>query len=162
MSQARLLITGIKSGSGKTTVTCGLLCALKERGFNIKAFKCGPDYIDPMFHKKALGVLSGNLDSFFCDEKTLKYLLMRNEAERDIAVIEGAMGYYDGAGGGFAGSSYDVAWLTQTPVILVADCKGMSNTAAAVIKGIADYRKDSNILGGILNRISATHVENAK
>ena len=95
----RILIAGTHSGCGKTTVTCALLTALKRRGLRISAFKCGPDYIDPMFHREVIGVPSYNLDSFFCDDDTLKYLLHEHGAESDISVIEGVMGFYDGADG---------------------------------------------------------------
>ena len=100
MEQAapRVLLTGISSGCGKTTVACAVLQALVDRGLRVGAFKCGPDYIDPMFHSRIIGAKSGNLDLFFFRENTLRYLLARNSRDRDVSVIEGVMGYYDGAG----------------------------------------------------------------
>lgn len=100
----RIIIAGTNSGCGKTTITCGILQALANKNLKLASFKCGPDYIDPMFHKKIIGVSSRNLDSFFCDDNTLKYLLSENSKDRDISVIEGVMGFYDGANG--CGSAY--------------------------------------------------------
>ena len=95
----RIMIAGTHSGCGKTTVTCGLLKVLKETGYKVSAFKCGPDYIDPMFHSKIIKVKSRNLDGFFTDKNTLNYLLDVNSHDSDISVIEGVMGFYDGYGG---------------------------------------------------------------
>lgn len=92
-------VAGTHSGCGKTTVTCGLLKVLKETGYKVSAFKCGPDYIDPMFHSKIIKVKSRNLDGFFTDKNTLNYLLDVNSHDSDISVIEGVMGFYDGYGG---------------------------------------------------------------
>ena len=151
----RVMIAAPASGGGKTTAVCALLKALELRGIKAAACKCGPDYIDPMFHRRALGVPSVNLDLFFSDADTAKYLLAKNARGRDIAVIEGVMGYYDGMSmSGTQASSYDTAAKTKTPVILVMPCKGMAYTAAAVISGIAKFRGDSNIQGIILNNIS--------
>ena len=93
----RLMIAGTGSGCGKTTIVCALLQALVDRGMKTASFKCGPDYIDPMFHRKVIGAESYNLDSFFCDGNTLRYLLHRGAGE--ISVIEGVMGFYDGLNG---------------------------------------------------------------
>lgn len=152
----RIMIAAPNSGSGKTTVTCGIMQLLKNKGYSVNGFKCGPDYIDPQFHTKILGVPSVNLDSFFVGENTLKYLMARH-AENGISVIEGVMGYYDGlAGKSAAASAYDIAQITDTPVILVLDVKGMSLSAAALLKGFLEYKADSNIKGVILNRCSKT------
>lgn len=146
----KVIIGGTHSGCGKTTVTCALLQALKSRKLRTVSFKCGPDYIDPMFHEKIIGTLSHNLDSFFCDDDTLKYLLVNNSEEADISIIEGVMGFYDGANG--RGSAYSVSEITQTPAIIVVDCKGMSDSLGAVLKGFLSYRKN-NISGFIFNRL---------
>ena len=157
---ARVLIAAPGSGGGKTMITCGLIAALKRRKKNIASFKCGPDYIDPMFHRSVLGIESGNLDTFFTDEDTTRYLLERKAAQADITVIEGVMGYYDGLGGvSSMASSYDVARVTDTPVVLVVDGKGASVTLAAVIRGIKDFQTDSHICGVILNRVSPGYYE---
>lgn len=149
----RLMVAGASSGGGKTTVTCGLLTALVARGLKAASFKCGPDYIDPMFHSEIIGAKSRNLDMFLSDENTARYLLNKNAAGFDIAVMEGVMGYYDGiAGKSMDASSYALAKATKTPVILVIDCRGMSVSAAAVAKGFLTLR-DSGIRGFILNRV---------
>ena len=155
MSLLRFMLAAPSSGSGKTLITCGILKLLKERGLNVCSFKCGPDYIDPMFHSRVLGVKSRNLDSFFTDEDTLRYLTAKNSEGADIAVMEGVMGYYDGlAGFSDKASTYDIARITKTPVILIVNCKGMSLSVVPYIKGFLEYRKESNIKGVILNRIS--------
>lgn len=150
----RIMIAAAGSGSGKTTVTCGLLQAFLNQGIKPASFKCGPDYIDPMFHSEVLGIKSRNLDLFFTDENITKYLLSKNAGAADLSVLEGVMGYYDGlAGKSMDCSSYDLARKTKTPVILVADCKGMSVSVAALIKGFLELRRDHGIRGVILNRI---------
>lgn len=156
----RIMIAAPRSGSGKTMLTCGLLMALKCRGLKVQAAKCGPDYIDPMFHKKVLGIPTGNLDTFFTDEETTSRLLAARAKDGDITVIEGVMGYYDGVGGvSETASTYDVARATRTPVILVVDGKGASVTLAAVIKGIINFREDGGIKGILLNRVSDGYYE---
>lgn len=147
----RILIAGTHSGCGKTTVTCALLAALKKRGLCISAFKCGPDYIDPMFHREVIGVPSYNLDSFFCDDDTLKYLLHEHGTNSDISVIEGVMGFYDGADG--KGSAYSLSQITDTPAVIVIDCKGMSDSIGAVMRGFLEYKRPNNIIGFVFNRL---------
>ncbi len=155
VSIPRILLGGSGSGSGKTLLTCGFLRLLSRRGLRPVSFKCGPDYIDPMFHRTVLGTPSYNLDTFFTDEQTTRYLLGRHAAGADLAVVEGVMGYYDGLGGSSTdASTWDVARITQTPAVLVVNCKGMSLSAAALIKGFAQFRPESRIKGVILNRIS--------
>lgn len=163
----RLMIAAAGSGSGKTTVTCGLLQALLFRGVSLCSFKCGPDYIDPMFHTEVLGIPSRNLDLFFTDGDTARFLLGRAAASafgRDragtdrprLAVMEGVMGYYDGlAAISTEASSYHLARATETPVVLLVDCKGKSVSILAEIKGFQEYRKDSGIKGVLLNRLPA-------
>ena len=151
----RIMLAATASGSGKTTVTCAVLQALIDRGNTVTAFKCGPDYIDPMFHSEVIGADSRNLDLYMTDENTVGYLLAKNAVKSDISVIEGVMGFYDGVGGNQKNkaSAYDLANVTNTPVILIADAKGMSDSVAALIKGFLTYRSDNNIRGVILNRI---------
>lgn len=158
--------------------TCGLLALLSEAGREVRSFKCGPDYIDPMFHRKVLGVPSYNLDSFFSDRNTLNFLLGRhgeqsshrgteflggqNKAQtggkngrKKIGILEGVMGYYDGLGGVTdRASSYEVAKLTKTPVILIVDASGASLSVLAVIKGFLKFRRISRICGILFNRMS--------
>ena len=155
MKIPRLMITAASSGSGKTLCTCGLLQALKNRSLDVVSFKCGPDYIDPMFHTKVIGTKSRNLDTFFTDEDTTRFLLQKNAAQADVAVIEGVMGYYDGlAGISVSASAWDLADTTKTPAVLLVNCKGMSVSIVPFIKGFLEYKKDSHIKGVILNRIS--------
>ena len=154
MGYPRFLLAAPASGSGKTLITCGILQAFCDRGLRTVSFKCGPDYIDPMFHSRVIGTKSRNLDTFFTDERTTRYLLAKNAAEADISVIEGVMGYYDGLGGVSAkASAYDLARVTETPVVLIVNCKGMSLSAAALLKGYLEYRQDSRIRGVILNQM---------
>lgn len=149
------MIAAPKSGSGKTMITCALLQLLKDSGKNVLSYKCGPDYIDPMFHKKVLGVSSKNLDTFFTDEKTTVQLFLDERADGDFAVLEGVMGLYDGLGGIYEqGSSYHLAKVTQTPIILVVDAKGMGKSVLALIAGFLQYDTHHLIKGVLLNRMS--------
>ena len=121
------MLAGTGSGCGKTTVTCALLKALSMRGVNAASFKCGPDYIDPMFHSEIIGTKSRNLDLFLCGENTVKYLLSENGKDADVAIIEGVMGMYDGLG--FADdtcSANHISRVTETPEILIAGVRGKS------------------------------------
>lgn len=159
----RILIAGVSSGCGKTTITCALLQALVNRGLKTASFKSGPDYIDPMFHGEIIGVKSSNLDAFFCDESTIRYLLNKNSMDCDISIIEGVMGYYDGINlNSIKASTYEVSKITNTPVILTINCKGMANSVIALIKGFIEYKNDSNIVGVILNNISKSTFEVVK
>ena len=155
MKAARILLAAGASGSGKTLITCGLLQALVNRGLKTASFKCGPDYIDPMFHSRVIGAKSRNLDTFFTDSETTKYLFCENAADCDISVMEGVMGFYDGvAGTTTKASAYDLASVTDTPVILIVNSRGMSVSLAAYVKGFMEYRKDSHIQGVIFNQMS--------
>ena len=147
----RFVIGGTHSGCGKTTVTCAVLAALKARGLRVASFKCGPDYIDPMFHSSIIGASAHNLDSFFCGDDRLRQLLHEGSQNADISVIEGVMGYYDGVDG--RGSAHSVSEITESPAVLVIDCKGMSESVGAVMKGFLDYRRTSNIKGFVFNRL---------
>lgn len=149
----RILVAALGSGSGKTLLTTGLLTLFQNRGIRCRSFKCGPDYIDPMFHKYVLGIDSCNLDSFFLPQEELRALFQKRAADAELSILEGVMGYYDGIGGNStAASTYEVAKITDTPVILVLDGKGSSLSLAAQVKGFLDYRKDSHICGVILNK----------
>ena len=151
----RVMFAATRSGSGKTTVTCGVLAALKKQNIKVQAYKCGPDYIDPMFHRTVLGIDTGNLDTFFADADAIGRILARDTKDAELIVMEGVMGYYDGVGGTTTmASSYELSKVTKTPVILVVDAKGASVTLAAIIRGIMEYKKDSRIAGVILNRVS--------
>ena len=152
----RVVIAGTGSGCGKTTVTCALLQALVNRGNRVGAFKCGPDYIDPMFHSRIIGAESRNLDPFFFDGETLRRLLAKNGKSRDISVIEGVMGFYDGLSPDSPrGSTWDVARITGSPTVLVVGARGASVSILAVIQGFLTLFPDNPIRGVILNQCSA-------
>lgn len=180
------MIAAPSSGSGKTLVTCGLLQVLVNRKCRAASFKCGPDYIDPMFHKKVIGTSSYNLDTFFAERDTVRYLFGRRAMEADLSVLEGVMGFYDGlAGIKTKASSWDLADATDTPVILVVNARGMSLSVVSMIRGFlevpeetkdtvsesgakkghkyvsagqtcSDTAYDSHIRGVILNQVSAS------
>ena len=151
----RLLLAGTNSGCGKTTLACAVLQALVDRGIDTGSFKCGPDYIDPMFHSRVIGAPSANLDPFFFTENTLRFLLARHAAGRAVSVIEGVMGYYDGLGlTTTRASTYEVARWTHTPVVLVVGAKGTALSALAVLQGFLDFCPDHPVQGVLLNQCS--------
>ena len=148
----RIMIAAPSSGSGKTTITCALLEALKNRGLDPVSFKCGPDYIDPLFHKKVLGVEGGNLDIFFSGEEGVRNAV---NACSGYAVAEGMMGIYDGmSASSERGSCYEIASVTDTPILLTVDASGIGRTVISVIKGVLADDIRHLIKGIILNRIS--------
>ncbi len=149
----RFMISAPGSGSGKTTIVCGLLKALMEKGLTVAAFKSGPDYIDPMFHSRVIGAKSRNLDLFMLGQDTARYLVAKNARQADVAVFEGAMGFYDGMGKTTEASAYDLACTCDVPVVLVVNGKGAALSIAATIKGFKDFRKDSHVVGVILNNV---------
>ena len=152
----RLMLAAPASGTGKTTLTCAVLQALCSRGLKPAAFKCGPDYIDPMFHSEVIGAKSRNLDTFLCGEEAVRRLLLQNAAGCDVSVLEGVMGFYDGVGGTTPqAGSYDLARATSTPVVLVVNARGMSLSVAALVRGFRDFRADSGIKAVVLNECSA-------
>lgn len=156
----RIMIAAPKSGSGKTTITCGLLQIFRENGEDISSCKCGPDYIDPMFHRQVLGVPSRNLDTFFTGEEGTRKLFLKDRREDELVVMEGVMGLYDGLGGiREEGSSYHLAKVTQTPILLVVDAKGMGRSVIPLISGFLAYDKAHLIRGVIFNRMSAAYYE---
>lgn len=151
----RVMIVGSGSGCGKTTVTCALLAALKDRKKNITAFKCGPDYIDPMFHSEVLGTKSRNLDLFLCGEEIVRYLMAADASGSDMAVVEGVMGMYDGAGfDDDSCSANHISRVTATPELLVVNVRGKSLSLAAEVSGYLGFM-ENNVRGVILNNCSA-------
>lgn len=150
-----IMLAAPASGSGKTSAACGLMAAFGSRGLKIRSCKCGPDYIDPMFHREVLGVDSENLDLFFSKPEELRECFWRHTAGADLTVVEGVMGYYDGMGlDTDHGSSYEVASVLNLPVILVVPCRGAALSLAASVRGMLAFRKESNIRGILLNRVS--------
>ena len=150
----RILIGAPASGGGKTTFTCGLLQALVHRGLQPAACKCGPDYIDPMFHSEVIGAYSRNLDLFFSEEEQVRQLVADSAAHSGVVVIEGVMGYYDGIAVSDQASAWDVARATETPAVLVIDGRGRARSIAAEVAGFARFRADSRVAGVVLNRVS--------
>lgn len=150
---ARIMIAAPQSGSGKTLITCALLQALKEKNYYLESFKCGPDYIDPMLHKTVLGISSRNLDPFFTEDSITRMLLAKGQDSRDLAVIEGVMGLYDGLGGiREEASSYALAKATNTPIILTVNARGMGRSLLALLSGFLQYDTAHLIKGVILNQ----------
>ena len=160
MVSARLLLAGTHSSVGKTTVTLGLLAALRTRGRRPAPFKAGPDYIDPSLHALAAGRPSRNLDVWLLDDAALRGVFARGMREADLAVIEGVMGLYDGIGATQQGSTAELARTLQCPVILVLDVAAMSGTAAALVLGCRAMQPGVDLRGVILNRVgSAGHLQ---
>lgn len=156
-----LVIAAPASGSGKTTVTLGLIAALRARGVQVQPFKCGPDYIDPAFHGAAAGRASLNLDSWAMPAGAL-VALAGQAAGADLAIAEGAMGLFDGVaapGEAGTGAAADIASLTGWPVLLVLDTAGQSQTAAAVAMGLARFRPGVEVAGVVLNRVASPRHE---
>jgi len=150
----RILIAGTGSGCGKTTVTSAVLRALQRRGVPLRAFKCGPDYIDPMFHTAVLSIPSRNLDLFFEDGAGVRGQLARALPPGAVGVMEGVMGFYDGISGTTdTASAAHLARETGTPAVLVARPKGQSLSLAAVLKGFREFAPNT-AAGVILNGVS--------
>ena len=158
-SRARgIIIAASRSGAGKTTITLGLLRALRGAGMAVQPYKCGPDYIDPAFHAAAAGRASVNLDTWAMRPQLIDALFAQHSQSADISLVEGVMGLFDGAperGQCGNGSTADLAALTGWPVILVLDVTAQAETAAAIALGCKRYRDDITIAGVILNKVGS-------
>ena len=154
---SRFMIAGTNSGSGKTTLTLGILRALKRRGLKVIPFKCGPDYIDPLFHRQAAGTVSRNLDPFFGSESEF----YRQAPAHDAAVVEGVMGLFDGIyPDRLDGSCAEIAAKLQLPVVLTVNAQGISGSIAPLVKGFAQWHPEVKILGVLANKVgSVRHAE---
>ena len=150
----RLIIAATQSGSGKTTITAGLLAALKNRGLNVQAYKVGPDYIDTGWHELASGKISHNLDSWLVGADKLKEIFTETSNGADLSIIEGVMGLYDGGRGGIS-STAEISKFLDAPVVLVIDAKSMGTSAAAVALGFKEFDKSVKLAGVILNRLGS-------
>ncbi len=159
LSIPRLLIAGTHSGVGKTTVTVGLIQALRRRGIRVQPFKLGPDYIDPGYHTQVAGRSCRNLDTWLIPSNRLGELFQRGCAGADLALIEGVMGLYDGIGAtSEEGSTAELAKRLQIPVLLVIDAGSLSRSAAAIVRGYREFDRKVKIVGCIVNRVgSASH-----
>lgn len=154
----RLVVAGVSSGVGKTTVATGLMAALRAAGRHPAAAKAGPDFIDPGYHALACGRPPRNLDPWLCGPDAMVPLAARASAGADLLVVEGVMGLFDGASDGSASSTADVARLLEAPVVLVVDASALSASVAAVVHGFATFDRSVPVGGVILNRVgSAGH-----
>ena len=155
------MVAATGSGVGKTTATVGLVAALRSRGLTVAAFKCGPDYLDPTYHRRAAGVTSHNLDGWMMGQDAVLSTFARGSRNFDIAVIEGMMGLFDSATPtGDEGSSAEIAKWLKAPVLLVVDASGMARSVAAMAAGYAHFDRVLNVAGLICNRVgSRGHLE---
>lgn len=154
----RIVLAGVSSGVGKTTVVTGLLRVLRDQGLAVQPFKVGPDYIDPGFHEKAAGRDSYNLDTWLVPEERLVSTFCTLAGDADLSVIEGVMGLYDGGAAGVSSTAH-IARLLQAPVVLVMNCRSMGQSAAAVALGYREYAPDVEIAGVILNQLGSDNHE---
>ena len=150
------LISAPQSGSGKTTVALAIMAALSRRGLTVAPFKCGPDFIDPGYHRLVTGRPSINLDGWMCPETFVAETFRLHAGGADVAVIEGAMGLFDGLGASSSqGSSAQIAAITGSPVVLVLNARGMAASAAALVKGFAEYDPRVRLAGVIFNNVGS-------
>ena len=150
----QFLIAAPTSGSGKTTVSRGLMALFMKKGLKVQPFKCGPDYIDTKYHEAVCGRPSVNLDTFMASQEHVSSLYARYSADADVAVVEGMMGMYDGYDRD-RGSSAEVARLLGIPVVLVADAKSAAYSMAPLLSGFINFRPDIRIAGVISNRVGS-------
>ncbi|HVK74205.1 MAG TPA: cobyrinate a,c-diamide synthase [Kofleriaceae bacterium] len=157
----RLVVAGTASGTGKTTVTVGLIGALRARGLRVAAFKGGPDYLDPTYHARATGAPCHNLDGWMMGKDAVRATFARASAGADVAIVEGVMGVFDGASPtGDAGSTAELARWLDAPVLVVIDASGMARTIAAIAGGLAAFDPDLRVAGVIANQVgSRGHLE---
>lgn len=149
-------IAGTQSGSGKTTATLAILGALAKRGIKVAPFKCGPDYIDPSYHRQAAGVESVNLDTWMMSPEGIRKSFARNVGDADVAVVEGVMGLYDGASANsLEGSTADCADKLGIPVVLLVNAKGIAGSIAAIVAGFKNFSKSIRICGVIANNVGS-------
>lgn len=149
------VIAGTNSGCGKTTITMGLLALLAKHGYKVAPFKAGPDFIDPAFHARVAKTKSYNLDQFLMSTETIQHLYVKHSVGKDVAVVEGVMGLYDGMGDDAVGSTAQLSKSLQLPVILVVNCKSLYQSVAAIVKGFASFDTDLNVAGVILNHVNS-------
>lgn len=148
------LIAAASSNSGKTTFTIGLLRALRNRGLNVQPYKCGPDYIDTMFHHLASGNESVNLDTFMSSKEHVAELFSTYGRDADVQIIEGVMGLFDGYDK-WHGSSAEVAMLLDVPVILVVNAKSVAYSVAPLIHGFKTFRPELRVAGVVFNMVAS-------
>lgn len=156
MKQPRFILAGTNSGVGKTTITLGLLNGFHRKGLNVQAFKSGPDYIDPAFHTFVTGNKSRNLDAWLLPEKHIRYLMDKNSENKDLSIVEGVMGFYDGhIVHKDKGSTAHLSKILKAPVVLIINGSGISTSAAAIVYGFQQFDKDVDIAGVIINMVNS-------
>ena len=156
MTERRIVIAGTGSGVGKTTLTIGLMSALKKIGLTVQGFKCGPDYIDPSYHTAVTNRTSRNLDSWMLTQDTVLDVFTHGSHGADISIIEGVMGFFDGKNPETnEGSTAEISMITKSPVLLVVNCESMARSAAAVVKGFQCFAEGPNIVGVIANKVGS-------
>jgi len=154
-SLSAFVIAGTHSGVGKTTISLAIMSALRQRGLKVQPFKIGPDFIDPGLHAKVCGVPSYNLDGWMLSQNYNRQSFRKNLHGKDVAVVEGMMGLYDGrSGASDEGSTAEMAKLLGLPVILIVDASAMARSAAAMALGYRLFDRKSNVMGVIFNRIA--------
>lgn len=150
----QFLIAAPSSGSGKTTVSIGLMQCLAQRGLKVQPFKCGPDYIDTKFHQKVCNVPSYNLDTFFASPEHIRNIFAEHAQNADVCIVEGMMGLFDGYNRS-KGSASEIAYILNLPVILVVDAKSTAYSLAPLLKGFKDYSNNVNIIGVVFNKVGS-------
>lgn len=154
MANSGFIIAATSSGCGKTTLSLGLMRELSRRGLSVQPFKCGPDYIDTQFHRKATGYPSINLDTFMSSHRHVKNLFHRYSSGKDVAIVEGVMGMFDGFSK-MSGSSAEISQLLSIPVILLVNAASTAYSVAATIFGFKNFKPEINIAGVIFNRVAS-------
>ena len=150
----QFMIAAPASGSGKTTVSIGLMQCLAQKGLKVQPFKCGPDYIDTKFHQKVCNAPSYNLDSFFASPDHIRNLYAEHSQNADICIVEGMMGLFDGYSRS-RGSAAEIASILNLPVVLVVDAKSTAYSLAPLLKGFRDFSREVNIIGVIFNKVGS-------
>ncbi len=156
MKRPRFILAGTNSGVGKTTITLGLLNGFSRKGLDVQPFKSGPDYIDPAFHTFVTGNKSRNLDAWLLPENHIRHLMVKNGAGRDLSIVEGVMGFYDGhIVHKDKGSTAHLSKILKAPVVLIINGSGISTSAAAIVHGFQHFDKEVNIAGVIINMVNS-------
>lgn len=156
MPNRRLVIAGTGSGVGKTTITIGLMAAMRKKGYIVQGFKCGPDYIDPTYHTAVTGRPSRNIDSWMLNHEMVKEIVIRASKGADVSIIEGVMGFFDGKDPtNNTGTTAEISVITKSPVVLIVNCASMARSAAAIVKGFQAFAEETNIVAVIANRVGS-------